>query len=77
MIQWIIAHWFWIALWWAVWFYMFISWYDRQMINGHKQQTTPLEALFMFALSGFGPLLAILIIIGKALALNNDRDSDK
>lgn len=77
MIQWIITHWFWIALWWAVWFYMFISWYDRQMINGHKQRTTPFEALFMFVLSGFGPFLAILIIIGKALALNNDRDSDK
>lgn len=76
MIDWIIAHWFWIALWWAVWFALFISWYERQVIDGHKQKTSALEAFIMFLISGFGPILAILIFIGKALALN-DRDSDK
>jgi len=77
MINWIATHWFWIALWWAVWFYIFIGWYDKQLLDGKKSKTTPLEAFFMFLLSGFGPFLAIVIIIGKALALNNDRDSDK
>lgn len=77
MISWIVTNWFWIALWWAVWFYIFISWYDKQLLDGKKEKTTPEEAFFMFILSGFSPFLAIAIIIGKALGRNNDRDSDK
>ncbi len=77
MINWIISNWFWIALWWAVWFYVFITWYDRQLVDGKKQKVSPEEAFFMFLLSGFGPFLAIAIIIGKGMSLNNDRDSDK
>lgn len=77
MIDWIVSNWFWIALWWAVWFYIFITWYDRQLVDGKKQKVSPEEAFFMFLLSGFGPFLAIIIIIGKGMSLNNDRDSDK
>jgi len=77
MIDWIISSWIWIALWWAVWFYIFISWYDKQLIDGKKQKTTPMEVFFMFLLSGLGPFIGIAFILGKAMSLNNDRDSDK
>lgn len=77
MISWIMAYWFWIALWWMVWFYIFLGWYGKQLLNGKKSGVTLLEAFFMFLLSGFGPFLTIAIIIGKAMALTNDHDSDK
>lgn len=77
MIDWLINNWFWIALWWAVWFFIFLTWYKRQVVDGLKQKTSKEEAFFMFLLSGLGPMIAIAILIGKALALNNDKDSDK
>lgn len=76
MISWIIDQWFWIALWWAVWYYIFLGWYQKQIANDVKPKVTPVEAIFMFFLAGFGPMLAICILMGKALALNNN-DNEK
>lgn len=70
-------NWFWITLWWFVWYAIFLSWYISQMDKGRKEKVTPQVAFFMFILSGLGPFLAIAILIGKALALNTDNDSDK
>lgn len=63
---------YWIILWWGFWYAIFLTWYSRQMLDGKKSPVTPSEAFFMFLLSGLGPILAIAIIIGKALARNKD-----
>ena len=68
---------FWITVWWMVWFYIFIAWYSNQIENGVKTHVSKTEAFFMFVLSGFGPILAIAIILGKALAPNNRDEGDK
>ena len=69
---------FWIVLWWMIWFYLFLGWYKGQMTKGEKSPVTLGEASLMFLLSGFGPILSIMVIFYNILFLNNDRkDKDK
>lgn len=68
---------FWIAVWWMVWFYIFLAWYSHLMETGDKTPVTKIEAFFMFILAGIAPVLAIAVIIGKAIAKNNREDKDK
>ncbi len=75
-LDWVGGIWYWITLWWLVWYAIFLTWYSKQLDAGKKEKVSPAEAFFMFILSGFGPVLAITIIIGKAMALNNDKDDD-
>lgn len=68
---------FWIAMWWMMWFHIFIIWYSRQMINGVKTPINKIEAFGVFILCGFVPIFVIILILREAFSLNNRDDKDK
>jgi len=76
-LDWLGGFWYWLLVWWMVWAVIFLGWYDRQIKKESKEPVSPTEAFFMILFSGLGPIFAILIIIGKAIALSNEDDRDK
>lgn len=66
MTEFLYQNWFWIALWWAIWFYIFLTWYDDQITFGHKQKPEKLALVFTFMIAGFLPIFVLIYAIKAA-----------
>lgn len=70
-VDWIITL---VIFWWAIWFWFLINWYEKEINEGRKEPIAPMVLFFLFVFSGFTPLIGIVVIIARALALNNGKD---
>ena len=69
---------FWILVWWMVWFWIFLGWYQAQVEKEQQpKKVTKLEAFIMFLLSGLAPIFALAMLLDKMIKAANPGDNDK
>lgn len=58
---------FWLVVWWAGWFAILLSWYERNK----KERLSLRTCFFMFLLAGLTPFVGIISLIIKGIKKDN------